>query len=180
MRQAIQRGNPDAKIAIGGITGLSASCCTRGSDFLRQLIAQNTPIDAVSIHPYSGQGQAPGVQLEGENDFQDIAAVHQLLQDADRGDVPIWVTEWGWSSEQVGEEAQASYVADSIRRIRRDYPYVRVATYFLDYDRGQFAHGLLRSDLSPKPAARAFTEAVSSPAAPEDQRGSSPETPRSP
>jgi len=41
--------------------------------------------------------------------------------------------------------------------IRDDYPYVTLATVFLDHDRPpQYLSGLLRGDLSPKPAGEDF------------------------
>ena len=43
------------------------------------------------------------------------------------------------------------------------YPYVTVATYFLDYDRGtMYQQGLFDSSFRPKPAAAAFSRFMQS------------------
>ncbi len=67
------------------------------------------------------------------------------------------MTEWGWSSSAVGLETQAAYVRRSLEMLRDQFPYVTVATMFLDADRpGEYDDGLLTADFTPKPAGTAF------------------------
>ena len=75
-------------------------CCALdipGGTFLRGLIAQKVKFDYVAIHPYPSAGHAPDVHRQWHPNFDDIGAYHRLLVTADRN-VPLWVTEWGWSS----------------------------------------------------------------------------------
>ena len=70
----------------------------------------------------------------------------------------MWVTEWGWNSEEVGDAAQAAYLAQSID-VLRGAPYIAVAVVFVDYDRDAYPYGLLDRSLRPKPAAAVFAKA---------------------
>ena len=116
----------------------------------------------MAIHPYAGQGQSPDAHVAWENNFDDIAMIRQHLVRAGKP-VPIWVTEWGWSSTAVGPAKQATYVGKSLDLLRTTYPYVTVATYFLDYDRGtMYQQGLFDSSFRPKPAAAAFSRFMQS------------------
>ena len=78
--------------------------------------------------------------------------------------VPLWVTEWGWSgAPQVGETLQAAYLARSLDMLRILYPYVTVATYFVAVDDGAYYFsGLFDASYNPKPAAAVFAEFMSS------------------
>lgn len=156
IRQTILGADPKAQVAVGGLAGLCCSIDIPGVSFLDKLLAQKAPIDNVAIHPYPGKGQSPDVHIAWENNFDDIAMIRQHLVQAGKP-VPIWVTEWGWSSAAVGSANQANYLARSLDLLRTAYPYVTVATYFLDYDRGTtYEQGLFDSSFRPKPAADAF------------------------
>jgi polysaccharide biosynthesis protein PslG len=162
MRDAILAGNPEAEIALGGLAGISATGRgdIRGVDFLRRLLQFGVRPQVVAVHPYPGKGQPPDVHLVGENNFDDIARIRAELVRRDHP-VRLWVTEWGWPTDHVDPNLQASYIARSLELIVTRYPYVTVATVFIDHDRPpRFFHGLLDADLHPKPAARAFARFV--------------------
>ena len=160
---AIRSEDPTAEIALGG---LSSPCCAGGQDingrtFLESLYGLGLDPDAVAVHPYPGQSQAPDIVIPYENNFTDIQLIHEAMLDHGRGNRPVWVTEWGWSTAKVSEAQQAEYVGASIAMLTRQFPYVTLATYFLDYDRPPtYYYGLFRSDFSPKPAAESFKQAV--------------------
>ena len=159
VRAAILAADPTAKVATGGLTVLSDAWGggnVRGLTFLDGLIREGVRPSLVAIHPYTTPPHAPDSELPRQNNFEDIADVHELL--LKRGiRASIWVTEWGWSSEAVGLARQASYVQRSLELLRDRYPYVTVATYFIDHDRPpRFYQGLLDSSLRPKPSARRF------------------------
>jgi hypothetical protein len=158
LRRTILRVDPRANVAVGGLTSLTDAFAPdySGRAFLRRLIRTPQPLDNVAVHLYTTDSHAPGVHIQGENNFDDVERIHrQLVAHGERGS--IWVTEWGWSSEAVGESRQADYVDRSLSMLESRYPFVRVATYFVDYDRPpDLFYGLLDEELEPKPAAFAF------------------------
>ena len=158
LRATILRVDPTAEVAVAGLGGLTSTDPPGipGIEFLRRLLSMRPPIDAVAIHPYSTGDHPPWVHIPGENNFDNIGRVHELLA-AEGLRASIWVTEWGWSSAKVGERRQALYVARSLQMLERSYRFVRVATYFVDRDLPpRFFQGLLTQDLEPKPAASVF------------------------
>ena len=70
-------------------------------------------VDAISIHPYRAPGTADGLAV-------DVAALTDLLRAHDGGrNVPVWITEQGWSSANaaaigVSEQTQAQAVSRSM------------------------------------------------------------------
>ena len=156
VRSAILSVDRNAQVAIGGLAGLCCGVDIPGATFLKGLIAQGVKFDYVAIHPYSTDGHPPDVHWQWHANFDDIGMIHDLLVTAKRN-VPLWVTEWGWSSAQVGPTAQADYLAKSLDMLRTQYPYVTVATYFLDVDHGtEYQQGLFDVNYAPKPAAAVF------------------------
>jgi hypothetical protein len=43
-----------------------------------------------------------------------------VLSDGGYGDVPIWITEMGWSTEDVGDDVRASYYRRAVEIVRAD------------------------------------------------------------
>jgi hypothetical protein len=158
LRSTILRVDPAADVAVGGLTSLSTASAPdfAGRAFLSRLTSTKLPLDNVAVHLYTTDEHPPGVDVPGENNFEDVELVHrQLVAQGVRAS--IWVTEWGWSSATVGESLQAQYVDVSLSMLQSRYPFVRVATYFVDHDRPpDLFYGLLHEDLEPKPAASAF------------------------
>jgi hypothetical protein len=158
LRATILSVEPQAQVAVGGLAALSVASPRdlSGLVFLRRLIRTEPLLDAVAIHPYTTNDHAPNAYVPHQNNFSDIERVHDQLRAAGYR-IPIWVTEWGWSSATVGENRQARYVGESLRILEHRYRFVRVATYFLAHDlRPTVRSGLLNANLEPKPAARVF------------------------
>jgi uncharacterized protein YjdB len=156
--QAIKAVDPTAEVSSGGLAGLVAGCCITGHSFLQGLYDRGIRPDIVAIHPYALKEQAPDVHLPWESNFDDIAAIHSLMVANGEGSKPIWATEWGWNSAAIGEVTQAAYVKKSLEMIASLYPYVTIATYFLDYDRGQYTQGLYDASFRMKPSGAAFRD----------------------
>lgn len=158
LRATILRVDPEAEVAVGGLAALTIAPDPNipGLAFLRRLMRTQPPLDNVAVHPYTTDDHRPDVHIPGENNFDDIARVHdRLIAEGERAS--IWVTEWGWSSATVGERRQALYVDRSLAMLESRYPFVSVATHFVDHDRPpEVFEGLLDDDLKPKPAAVAF------------------------
>ncbi len=148
-----------AEISLGGLAGLQASGPTdfNGLSFLQSMYNRGLRPDNVAIHPYALANQAPDVTIPYENNFTAIGNVHDLMVQNGQGSNPIWTTEWGWNSSAVGESVQATYTAKSLDMIKTLYPYVSVATIFLDYDRlPQYSSGMYDPAGRQKPAGASY------------------------
>ena len=160
---AIKAEDPAAQVAMGGLAGLCCSVGIPGKKFLEQMYARGVKPDIVNIHPYAMANQAPDVMLQGENSFGHIQAIRNVMLAHGEGEKPIWVTEWGWATNKVSESVQAQYVERSLQMLVEQYPYVTVATYFLDYDRPpEYFHGLFTEDFRMKPAGARFRDFMQS------------------
>lgn len=163
---AIRLADPSARVAIGSFTGLAASGPSDidGLTFLRRLADEHRWVlmraDAVAVHPYDlGGTQDPTIDDRWDNNFTDIRRVHELLASRGLAGMPLWVSEWGWSSAEHGEPRQAYYLVKALVLLATRYPYVTLAIYFHDRDTASYAAGLRRADGTPKLAAtyaRAF------------------------
>ena len=129
--------DPDAELALGGMAGLRASGSTdyNGNTFLKEMYLRGLFPDVVAVHPYALQSQAPETTLQWENNFTDIQLIRDTMVANGQEGKPMWATEWGWDTNQLDENTQADYVLRSLKMIAERYPFVTVATYFLDYDR---------------------------------------------
>jgi polysaccharide biosynthesis protein PslG len=162
VRAAILAADPAAEISVGGLAGLRAT--SRGSisgmAFLRALVERGVPIDAVSVHPYPSRGRGPEAWDGYLNNFSDIQLVRDYLVGEGRP-VPLWVTEWGWSTERRDPTTQAAYIETSLRMIATRYPFVRYATIFMDRDLPpSYEYGLYDHRFAPKPSGLAFERFV--------------------
>ncbi|MEX1907599.1 cellulase family glycosylhydrolase [Janibacter sp. Y6] len=124
--------------------------------------------DILATHPYSApsdfspsrDGGAPW----GVTRVRDVRAVMVAQGDAAK---PIWFTELGWSTGQipdpqpwqraVSEATQADFLEETVALTRSSYPYVKGIIWFRERDRTggnpyEDGYGLMRADLTPKPA----------------------------
>jgi hypothetical protein len=158
LRATILSADPEAEVAVGGLAGLTVATppSVPGGVFLNRFMSSDPALDNVAVHAYTTNDHAPNVHFSGENNFDDIRRIRGQLTAAGEP-VPIWVTEWGWSTAAVGEARQAQYLDTSLTMLERAYPFVPVATYFAERDRPpEFFQGLLDENLEPKPAALTF------------------------
>lgn len=124
--------------------------------------------DVLATHPYPAPSDstpdADGGPPWGIPRVRDVREV--MLAHGD-GDKPIWFTELGWSTgvmpdpqpweRAVTEAVQAQYLEETIALTRERYPYVEGIIWFRERDRTsadpfEDGYGLMRRDLSPKPA----------------------------
>lgn len=168
-RDAILAEIPDAYVSVGGITGLNASGDPPGSgnqwlaDFLDMASITPSVVSHVAIHPYTANfTEDPDDETPFQPHFSDIGLIRDTLDSNGFDSTELWVTEWGWkSTSPLTEELQATYVSRSLERLRDDFPYVMVATYFLDADMDIYDYGLYESDLTTaKESAASFLEGL--------------------
>jgi hypothetical protein len=159
--QTIKAVDPSAEVALGGLTGLTASGSQdiNGKRFLELVYAKGVYPDIVAIHPYALAGQAPDVTLAYENNFTDIAKIYGVMKANGQGDKQIWATEWGWSvGGSISEQKQAEYVGKALNMLATLYPYVTVSTYFLDIDTDRYHQGLFALDGRMRPSGTRFRD----------------------
>jgi hypothetical protein len=151
---AIKSADPGAQVGMGGVTNLSAGNTNdiNGKAFLGDLYSNGVYPDAVVIHAYAPSGNGPTVTLQYQNNFSDIAGIHSIMESHGQGSKQLWVTEWGWQSNQVGETNQATYTAQALNLIASTYNYVTLSTLFLQEDVDSYSFGLYQSNGSERPA----------------------------
>ena len=164
-----------AREAGGGTKVIAAGLFMDGSSFLQQLYAAGMHgQDGVSLHPYSMGSNGAWVNPSARRSpfVRAIESTHRvMLRNHDRGG--IWLTEFGFATcpaqpQCLSEARAATYLANSYRAASR-YRYVKGLTAFSmrDYAEPQdqnpawdMRSGILRKDLSPKPAFRQIKSAL--------------------
>jgi hypothetical protein len=164
---AVKSADPSATVVLGGLTG-------NDYNFLEGVYQAGGKgyFDAVGVHtdtacnvnsPYTFLRNPDG-RLEPDS-FLAYREVH-ATELANGDDKPIWMTEMSWRTTSatcsegafagqkaggVTEEQQAQYLQQGYHCLAED-PYVQVALWYPLVDEGPVTSGLLRSNLSPKPA----------------------------
>lgn len=163
----IKAGNPNAVVVTGGISGAN-------SDWIRRLYAAGAKgsFDALALHPYQGPAAEPPEALPAEHPYRitNIPKVRQVMVDHGDAALPIWLTEFGWTTgrtegwhDGVDEPTQADYLRRALTLIQNNYPYVTHAFWFTIRDRDDWtpyenSFGLLRLDGTPRPAYTALQQ----------------------
>jgi hypothetical protein len=175
----VKAGYPAAKAADPSAVILAGSLADADFAFTEKLLDQGIAgnFDAYSVHPYSGD-RSPldaGDDRWIQNSYlRGVPAVRETL--LRRGqDVPLWLTEFGWSTCTVRDrqsyancvdpEVQARHLTEAFTQMR-SWPYVKAAFWFnlkdTSDDTGDRVenYGLLHTDGQPKPAFQAFAAAA--------------------
>lgn len=178
---AIKSSDPTALVLAGALAPIEAGGPgISTADFLDAMYRAGArgSFDALSIHPYTGlrPPTADDPNAPAHSFVQTVPALHQeMLRAGD--DHPIWITEAGWpttlacdscagNGSGIDEAVQAADLREEIHLIR-SWDYVQGFLWYELVDRGgatatspEDHFGLLRHDLSPKPAADAFRASV--------------------
>jgi len=118
---SIKKGNPDARVAIGGMERF------KENRFLRGLLDAGAKgyFDAVCIHPYG----RPDTDYHLDWDW--VEDTQKLLDENGLPDAPIWITEYGWLVQYkqggINEARQAELLAKTFERVKQ-YPRVEMMT----------------------------------------------------
>lgn len=174
---AIKAGDRDAKVVFAGTTHNN----TRWISAAYRAGAKGA-FDVMATHPYQGVGDEPPEVVGDAKSWwllTHVAAVHELMVRRGDGGKPIWFTEFGWSVHDndpgtppyrrgVTAETQATYLVRAIVLMRARFPYVERAVWYKDAaiageDTHEAGYGLLRADLSPRPAYAALKTVLATP-----------------
>lgn len=118
-------------------------------------------IDIVSHHIYKNEGVFYIYQMleEGE-DF--VPSVQQIIEESGYGSMPFWITETGWNTREFSESVQSDRYLEMLQeRQEKSYP-DKIFFYEIidDPTPGIDPWGILRSDLSEKPAYTVYKDFI--------------------
>jgi polysaccharide biosynthesis protein PslG len=166
---AFKAGDPRALVVLGGPS-------YNNDRWIAKLYKFNVrgSFDVLSTHPYQGLADAPPEAPDTGTIYRltHVPAVRRVMEQHGDGHKPIWFTEFGWSSHPnsgseerwergVSPARQGRYYVRTLKLIAGRYPYVTNTFWYTERndrtasDRQSRHRGLLRHDLSPKPAYRA-------------------------
>lgn len=170
---AVRGVDSEAAVLIGGLSPRYDSSPDEiaPTDYLERLYGQGAAqlADAVAAHPYT----FPALPMESRQrmtgGFKDLPALHDVMQRHGEGRKKIWITEYGAPTgtglHSVSEEDQAAAVLlarDQLERWDWSGPliYYELVDGGTDTNEPQENFGLLREDLSLKPAALSLIQSA--------------------
>lgn len=168
-------GDPKAKVVMGGPS-------SNDTDWLERVYKAGAAghFDIMATHPYQGMADAAPEHPDDGNVWwlTHTPAVRELMKRYGDGNKKIWFTEFGWSSHRnypgvenwdrgVTPREQGKYLVRTLKFVGRKYPYVTKVFWYNErnQDSGNVQldnYGLLRHNLSPKPAYKAMKRFLSS------------------
>ena len=141
---AIKEADPEAQVLAISTAGIDRK-------FIRMCLDAGAPFDGLTIHPYRS--------LLSEKSFiEELKATAEMV-----GNRPMWITEMGWSTQigGVSERDQAQllarcYLSAAASGVCRNVSWYDFRCDGDDQFYNEDNFGVLRNDLSPKPAYRAL------------------------
>ncbi len=164
VRTAIKKADPTAQVSIGGLMSWAAvgSGSMTGQAFAQALLSsgQLEDPDAWALHPYSGT-RGPTTYTQFQDNFSDTLSLIQLLAKYNKN-AEVWLTEWGWATNQVSQATQAEFITQSFQLLETaPYAKVTVATLFQAIDQPtQYYYGIMDNNLNPKSSYAPFKAAA--------------------
>jgi hypothetical protein len=162
---AIKSQDPGALVVAGVVSGNDDPWLARMYN-----AGAGGSFDVLSVHPYQGPADGPPETADGGNTWQmdHVRAVHNLMVARGDGAKQLWATEYGWSSHAntgsepswkkgVTEQQQADYLVRSITWFGNAHPYVSNVFWYNEREKAtgdpqEDGYGILRRNLTPKPA----------------------------
>jgi Glycosyl hydrolase catalytic core len=126
------------------------------TDLLQQA---GNKIDIISFHQYDG-GDTPAGRLEA------IDTMHNFIVNLGYGNKPIWITESGWASDNIGEQTQADYLTGMLAGMS-SRPWAKKFFSYQIWEGPTDRAGLLHQDETPKLAWYAYRDYTAAHPAPE-------------
>jgi polysaccharide biosynthesis protein PslG len=166
---AIRNADPRATVVLGGPS-------TNDTTWLAKLYAAGIAgaYDAVAVHPYPSPSDEPPTLADdgSRHRFSHLAAFRRVMVANGDADVPLWITEVGWSTGQSADRedwnrgvtpaVQAADLTATLEIVAKCYPFVEVVIWYNARDRADGSprdrgFGLLTRGLDQKPSYTAFT-----------------------
>ncbi|MDQ1647142.1 MAG: polysaccharide biosynthesis protein PslG [Cryptosporangiaceae bacterium] len=168
---AVKAGNPAAKVVFAGTMFVD-------TDWISAAYAAGAKgsFDVMAVHPYQGKADVAPEDVNpsaGRARLTHTPALAELMARNGQSTVPIWFTEFGWSTHAntastpvwylgVSEAVQADYLTRSLALIQAKYPQVTNVFWYTSRDLTvdgayhQNNRGLIRRDFTAKPALTAL------------------------
>lgn len=181
-----------------GIPVLGGSLAGTDYPYLEWMLEAGALMDGLAVHPYArsfdGETTAPARPMDDPTLYDHVLEatglpsdlnerfsfqwglerIQQTLADFGRGDVPLWITEMGWSIEDLDDNdtsndflnvpdaaSQADYLAEALDVLMAMDNIAAVTVFQLfDTDDGDF--GLLDADGSLRPSGQVLMDVISS------------------
>jgi hypothetical protein len=151
-QDALKKGNPECVLSLGSLDDAEGNAPI----FLRKTYEEmerqdvDGPLfEAVSDHPYSPDSSVMRAKLD---------ALSAILEAHGDGEIPFWITEYGWQIGDRKPDEQASRLAEVLAAfIRPDWRDLKMAIYLCiaDFPGGK-GFGLCDANLRPRPGFHAF------------------------
>lgn len=170
----IRSVDPGSTLLIGGLAPLpdEPGAGVAPTDYLEQLYDDGAAqlADGVAVHPYTFPKLPLDEHRQAVGAFGDLPALHTLMDRHGDGGKKVWITEFGAPTgtgpTAVSERDQALSLLQARRQVARwdwagpllYYELVDGGTDVTDVEKN---FGVLREDLTPKPAAVALMESAS-------------------
>lgn len=148
---SIKSVDASAKVASGGTTYIDG-------DYISRYLNDGgwEHLDAISVHYYSGVGP----ESDPNNKLRDeLSKLVYNIMIPRGGGKEIWITEMGWQSGQIGEEAQGQVISRAIILARTINEVGKIMIYNLRDESGN-SYGLMRNNLIPKPAYNYYQKTI--------------------
>jgi polysaccharide biosynthesis protein PslG len=127
-----------------------------------QILAQKSgDLDIVTIHSYEDSGHDVLGRVGGPVPPWERPTVRDVMRATGTTGKPLWLTETGWNTAEVSEDQQASSV-DQVLEGFQSAGIAKVFVYQLVDDPYPEWYGILRQDLSPKPAYGVYQRRIAS------------------
>jgi hypothetical protein len=196
----VRAAYPAVKSVAPSLDVLAGALSFADADFLAALYGRGMKgsYDGISVHPYN-EWRAPGAAHDPQwAKYDYVLGLEQLRRTmtAHGDDVPVWVTEVGWTSCTVGadrwcvtRDQQAQFTERVFTLTAERFPWVRAVIAYNLRDKGQDPDytednfGLVDRDYVPKPALAAMGRAFAtlrSAAAPLSPPATQPASPAAP
>ena len=149
---SIKSVDPSARVGSGGTTYIDG-------DYISRYLNDGgwEHLDAISIHYYPGD---IGPDSDPNNRLRDeLSKLVYNIMIPRGGGKEIWITEMGWQSNSIGQEAQGEVISRAIILARTINEVGKIMVYNLRDESGN-SYGLMTNNLTPKPAYNYYKKTV--------------------
>ncbi|MBV9893726.1 MAG: cellulase family glycosylhydrolase [Chloroflexi bacterium] len=153
--QSIKSAAPSAVI-LGG------SIAFNDPAFLQGMYAAGASgaFDGLALHPYSGTNPPDAVEDPSRSFVGAIDQAQDILSAHGDANKPIWITEMGWSQNDVSDEVRATYMASAVNLVRSRSSIAAFCAYTLDQQADDAAYGLIGSGGQPTRSWLSYVQAI--------------------